>query len=192
LLDNEYLRSLGRLPATIAGGPVDAVNGVLGMLGAPVSQNPVMGSQWIAQNTGMPQQAGNPMIDNILSMLGPQDVAAIAAKLGVALKSAGALGIGMGTIGKPDIRAVVRFGGQEFDGANHIEAMKKAADAGMLDLSNPKLNRAMGDSIDLFRTPEGKLITRDEAGTMYGGKRSEDLPQPTYDVQELPPEAWPQ
>jgi hypothetical protein len=80
----------------------------------------------------------------------------------------------------PIAAAVVRFGGKEYEGATHIEAIKKAIADGVPTEKKPsgvvvpKLGE--GDSINLFRTREGKTITRDDAETLVGAKRTEDMP----------------
>lgn len=73
--------------------------------------------------------------------------------------------------------AVVRLGGKEFEGKTHIEAIKKAQAEGKL-LTGPdgRPRLGPGDTINLFRTKHGELITRDQAGERFGGKRTEDLP----------------
>jgi len=134
---------------------------------------------------------GDTPVENITSLAGPpiKTAAAGAAKvagmakagaptLAMLLHAAQGGGRAADALGElPDgIRAVVRFGGKEFDGATHIEAMKKAAAAGLLDLKAPKLNREMGDTIDLFSVPGKGILTRDEVGALYdGAKRTEDL-----------------
>jgi len=58
-----WMRSLARSPATLLGGPVDLVNMLMGLAegarGRKVSDKPVMGSQWIAEKTGMPVEPGS-------------------------------------------------------------------------------------------------------------------------------------
>ncbi len=94
---------------------------------------------------------------------------------------------------KPMIEsAIVRFGGEEFSGSTHIEAIKKAIDAGVptrtteSGMKVPILDKAKGDTIDLFKTKWGQTITRDEAGRMTGAKRTEDMPAGAMAPKEAP------
>lgn len=75
----DWLRSLARAHATVLGAPVDTLNAGMGLLGLPVSGRPVMGSQWIAENTGAPSQPGSPYADFAVGLLA-QPVAQAAAK----------------------------------------------------------------------------------------------------------------
>lgn len=87
--------------------------------------------------------------------------------------------------------AVVRFGGKEYEGATHIEAIKKAVADGVplrADGKTPVLNQEAGDTINLFRTNEGKTITRDQAHELVGAKRTEDMrPMAKSEPSEPPP-----
>lgn len=65
----DWLRSLARAHATFFGAPVDTVNAGMGLLGLPVSSSPVMGSQWIAENTGAPRKPGSPYADFAVGLL---------------------------------------------------------------------------------------------------------------------------
>ena len=78
----------------------------------------------------------------------------------------------------PVVSAVVRFGGKEYDTPMHFQGIKQALEEGTLKRdANGKLILGPTDSINLFRLKDGRLITRDEAGAMFGAKRTEDMPQ---------------
>jgi hypothetical protein len=71
-------RSIARAPATIAGGPVDIANTVIGLLNhlgggkSPITatEKPVLGSQWLAEHLGMPEQPGSPYADVGIGLAG--------------------------------------------------------------------------------------------------------------------------
>lgn len=140
---------------------VDALTSLIGQGDTPVEKT--------AEVVGPP---GGLLAKGLIAAKG---AAPTLAALVAATKGAGKASDALGAL--PDgIRAVVRFGGKEFDGATHIEAIKKAAAEGLVDLNAPKLNRDMGDTIDLFRVPGKGVRTRDEVGALYdGAKRTEDL-----------------
>lgn len=76
----------------------------------------------------------------------------------------------------PVVSAVVRFGGKEYDNPMHFMGIKQALEEGTLTRdANGKLVLGPTDSINLFRLKDGRLITRDQAGEMFGAKRTEDL-----------------
>lgn len=77
----------------------------------------------------------------------------------------------------PVSAAVVRFGGKEYDGPNHFLAIQKAIKDGTVPKDeNGKVKLGKGDTINLFRTRDGKIISRDEAGKLTGAKRTEEMP----------------
>ena len=89
----------------------------------------------------------------------------------------------------PIVAAVVRFGGKDYEGTTHIEAIKKAVADGVPlrpDGKTPVLNQEAGDTINLFKTNEGKVITRDEAGELVGAKRTEEMPAMGEKAAETP------
>jgi hypothetical protein len=65
--------------------------------------------------------------------------------------------------------AAMRIGGKLFEGANHNEALAKAAQEGV-DIS--KINK---ETEGLFKLNNRKLITREQAGKMFGATHSEEL-----------------
>ena len=77
----------------------------------------------------------------------------------------------------PGLTAVVRFNGKYYEDVAHFQAIKKAIADGSVQM-NPQGLPMLGvnDSFNLFKTPSGEIITRDEAGSRYGAKRSEELP----------------
>lgn len=67
------------------GAPVDIANMAMGALGVPVSQTPVMGSEWLGkklQQAGVVSDKRNPIGETIASLIDPATAGAGAAKLG--------------------------------------------------------------------------------------------------------------
>jgi len=86
------------------------------------------------------------------------------------------------------VSASIRVGGQEFDAPVHGAALNKAVEAGALR-KNPnggwlvkdgnawrKFDATKGDDYGLFRTDDGKLVSREEATSITGKKQSEQMP----------------
>ena len=78
--------------------------------------------------------------------------------------------------------AVVRFGGKDFESTNHFIGIKQAMDEGLVPMENGRVKKGPDDSIDLFKLKDGTLITRDQAGELFGAKRTEDMPGVKADV----------
>lgn len=73
--------------------------------------------------------------------------------------------------------AVVRFGGKEFDATNHFLGIKQAMDEGLVGKDeNGWVKKGPDDTMDLFRLKDGTLIDRNQAGELFGAKRSEEMP----------------
>ena len=71
--------------------------------------------------------------------------------------------------------AVVKFGGQTFDGANHLEALKKAKDAGAISIVDGKVKTQPGDDYNLFRLKNGEIVSRAHVEELTGAGRTEDI-----------------
>ena len=87
--------------------------------------------------------------------------------------------------------AVVRFGGKEFDNPNHPMGIKQAMDEGLVptDPKTRSIKKGADDSINLFRLKDGTLITREQAGELFGGaKRTEDMKIKPKAKGEVPPQ----
>jgi hypothetical protein len=73
--------------------------------------------------------------------------------------------------------AVVRFGGKDFEASNHFIGIKQAMDEGLVPKDpEGRVKKGPDDSMDLFKLKDGTLITRDQAGELFGAKRTEDMP----------------
>jgi len=86
----------------------------------------------------------------------------------------------------PVASAVVRMGGKEYEAPNHVLALKQAMAEGMVPKDaqgRVKLNP--GDTANLFKLKDGRIVTRDEVGEMMGGaKRTEDIAVKVKDLRE--------
>lgn len=72
-------------------------------------------------------------------------------------------------------KAAVRFGGKVFESTNHFIAIKQAMEEGLVPMENGRVKKGPDDSIDLFKLKDGTLITRDQAGELFGAKRTEEM-----------------
>lgn len=71
--------------------------------------------------------------------------------------------------------AVVRFGGKLYEAPTHFQAIQQALKEGTVPKVNGRMSLGPTDTINLFRTHQGRLIDRDMANAWYGGGRTEDL-----------------
>lgn len=67
--------------------------------------------------------------------------------------------------------AIIQIGDKTYTGADHLQAIKQAADSGE-DVS--KISRELDGK---FETTDGRVITRDQAEAEFGVRHSEEVPQ---------------
>ena len=77
--------------------------------------------------------------------------------------------------GEKVVAAVVKIGGQEFEGTTHADAVKKAIEQGVAQWTDKGLLKKVGDpdaeiKSDLFKTSTGQIVDRIGASKISGGK----------------------
>lgn len=125
LRDPEYWKSVKQgltdtvnrgFVGSLLGAPVDIANMAMGSLGVPVSQKPVMGSEWIGQkmqDVGVVSPNRNPVAETLASFVDPATVGTGAAKLGL--------------LGMPALLGMTKSAGKAQDA---LKVADKAVDGG--------------------------------------------------------------
>lgn len=98
----------------------------------------------------------------------------------LAMGLVGGAGVGGGKALPKIESAAIKYGKKVFEGANHSEVLAKMAKAG-IDIS--KINK---EAEGLFKLVGGKLITREQAGKLFGATHSAELEQLGAKIQSIP------